>query len=108
MLVCFVIFTSALFDITCVSFLVDAVAFTVALNNSYSSSQIPFNSVIYDNRGSYRSTNQSFTAQESGLYVIGLTGEQTGGQYSDLGIQINRNTGTGLNVSVIIYILVSL
>nr|XP_011455845.2 uncharacterized protein LOC105348215 isoform X2 [Crassostrea gigas] len=73
---------------------IDAVAFTVALNtSSYSSSQIPFNSVTYDNRGSYQSINHSFTALESGLYVIGLTGEQTRGQYGDLGIQINGNTG---------------
>lgn len=82
----------------CLSILVDAVAFTVALNtSSYSSGQIPFNSVIYDNRGSYTSINHTLTALESGLYVIGLTGEQTNAEYNDLGIQINGNTA--LNVS---------
>ncbi|XP_055997160.1 uncharacterized protein LOC125648058 isoform X1 [Ostrea edulis] len=68
----------------------DADAFTVALNrSSYTSSQIPFNSVIFDNNGSYISNNYSFISTSPGLYVFGVTGEQTGGYYDDLQLQIN-------------------
>nr|XP_022294043.1 uncharacterized protein LOC111104384 [Crassostrea virginica] len=70
---------------------IDAVAFTVALNqsSSYSSTDIPFNSVVYDNRGSFQIYNSSFTAPFTGLYVVGLTGEQTGSSYDDLQTKIN-------------------
>ncbi|XP_062614859.1 uncharacterized protein LOC134276634, partial [Saccostrea cucullata] len=65
-------------------------AFTAALNHStYSSTTIPFNSVIFDNRGSYHTSNQSFVADSRGLYVFGVTGQQTSAQYDDLQIKVN-------------------
>jgi hypothetical protein len=68
----------------------DKQAFTVALNSSsYSSSQIPYNNVIFDNERSYISSNYSFIPTTSGLYVFGVTGEQTNGKYDDLQLQIN-------------------
>ncbi|XP_061183035.1 uncharacterized protein LOC133191299 [Saccostrea echinata] len=65
-------------------------AFTTALNHSsYSSTTVPFNSVIFDNKGSYRTGNQTFVADSPGLYVFGVSGQQSGSQYDDLQIKVN-------------------